>query len=149
MFLPGPFLWWRLETPIRLPVRPNDFQFQVTRHGNCGDQIVRIDRVARRAGGEHTNGDCLFATGQIRKAGNSFGGFGNGIRLQAMRFVEIFAQACLAAFFKDWLHVMASHISHEQFYGIGANVYNGATRRFDSPGYNKKFGDNIEVILSP
>jgi hypothetical protein len=110
VFLPGPFRWSRLRD---------------SRH-----QFVRVYGVASRAGGEDSNGRCVIAPGFARKFGDCFRSFGNGIRLQTMSLVEILAQACLAAFFNDRLNVTGAHVSHEQFNGIGANVYNGAPGRF-------------------
>jgi hypothetical protein len=64
---------------------------------------------------------CALAS-HGRKSGNSLGGGGNGLGLQAMRLVEAVPEASLFALLADRPNLAAVHIGHQQLHGVGADI---------------------------
>ncbi len=116
------------ENPFRLLIAGDHFDAPRGAPVDGVEQLIGVAGVARRAGGDDTDGGDLFVRGQAHVTRHRRGRLRDGLILKVVRFVKAPAQPRLIAPFEHRFDGLARDLRHQQLHRVGADINDSSTQ---------------------
>lgn len=127
-----------VEGPVGFLFSADDLKRKAGGVLDGGAEFGGVAGVARGAGADDADGGGAAGACGADEGGDGGGGFRDGSGLELVGLVKARAEAGLFALFEDRVEFVAAEIDDEEFYGVGADVDDGAAAGARSGGRERR-----------